>query len=133
MANLKQKLVDRLIEVLKADIEAGDVTVLDEILMKCPADLLLFSLPEEEWGQYKNALETNPTRIQKGWIKQVKKYLSFNEDDSDQAILDIISTIRDHKDQTAMIDHILGDDVSPVQRFEYTFTCKDFLEQIGFK
>ena len=39
-------------EVLKQDIEAGDVSVLDEILMQCPNTLLINSLPEEEWKNF---------------------------------------------------------------------------------
>jgi hypothetical protein len=134
MSNLKQKLVDKLIEVLKQDIESGDTTVLDEILMKCPTDLLLFSLPEEEWGKFKNALEVNPTKAQKGWIKQANKYLHFNEDGSDQAVLDIIAKIRDYENQIQTVDVALSedDDVFVIEKFEYNFTCKDFLVLIGY-
>ena len=46
-------LVDEVIEQIKADVNQGDVTVLDEILRHVPIDVLIQSLPEEEWSKYK--------------------------------------------------------------------------------
>ncbi len=52
----KQELVDKVIEHLKADLAHGDVTVLDELLLKLPWEILKGSLPEEQW-QYFNELK----------------------------------------------------------------------------
>jgi hypothetical protein len=45
----KQPLVDMVIEELKGDIADGDCTVLDELLMKLPWEILKGSLPEDKW------------------------------------------------------------------------------------
>lgn len=134
MQKSKQELVDRLIEVLKADIEAGDVTVLDEILMQCPNTLLINSLPEEEWQNYTSLIEVKPTKLQKGWVKQANKYLYFDEDGSDQAVLDAIGIIRDHENQDDTVDVALTDNenVFVCEDFEFKFTCKTFLKMIGY-
>lgn len=50
----KQILVDAVIEDLKKGFELGDYTVLDELLNKLPIKTLVQSLPEEEWGKYKD-------------------------------------------------------------------------------
>lgn len=50
----KQELVDKVIELLKADMYHGDVTVLDELLMKLPWEILKGSLPEEMWEYFNN-------------------------------------------------------------------------------
>ena len=77
------------------------------------------------------------TKLQKGWIKQANKYLHFEDygNDYDQTTLNVIAKIRDHADQNAMIDHVLGDDenVFPCEDFEYRFTCETFLVMIGYK
>ena len=49
----KQNLVDAVIESLKADILAGDVTVLEELLNKLSIKTLVQSLPEEQWDEFK--------------------------------------------------------------------------------
>ena len=59
----KQDLVDRLIEQIKTDIAQGDVTVLDEILMNCNTKLLIDSLPEEEWNDFKELKEFSSNKI----------------------------------------------------------------------
>jgi len=46
-------LVDEVIEQVKSDANNGDVTVLDEILKHVPIEVLIQSLPEEEWSKYK--------------------------------------------------------------------------------
>jgi len=46
-------LVDEVIEQIKEDANNGDVTVLDEILKHVPINVLIASLPEEEWAKYK--------------------------------------------------------------------------------
>jgi hypothetical protein len=48
----KQKLVDTVIENLKKDFEAGDYTVLDELLMFIKSKNLVQSLPEERWEEF---------------------------------------------------------------------------------
>ena len=49
----KEKLVDRVIEQLKEDLEIGDYTVLDEILHNVSDEVLINSLPEDEWPKFK--------------------------------------------------------------------------------
>jgi len=46
-------LVDEVIEQIKTDASAGDVTVLEEILKHVPIETLIQSLPEEEWSKYR--------------------------------------------------------------------------------
>lgn len=48
----KQRLVDALIDVLAEDIEKGDVTVLDELLLRMPFDVLKYALPEDMWADF---------------------------------------------------------------------------------
>lgn len=48
------KLIDRVIEEIKMDINSGDVTALDELLTFIPKENLIGYLPEEEWEQYEN-------------------------------------------------------------------------------
>ena len=50
----KQKVVDALIDVLAEDIEKGDVTVLDELLLRMPYDVLKYALPEDMWADFEN-------------------------------------------------------------------------------
>jgi hypothetical protein len=49
----KQKLVDRVIEIIESDIRHGDVTAIDELLKFCPEKNLIAYLPEEEWKEFK--------------------------------------------------------------------------------
>jgi hypothetical protein len=51
---LKQELVDEVIENLKKDIKSGDLTVLDELLKFIPNKNLVQSLDEERWSDYKH-------------------------------------------------------------------------------
>lgn len=48
----KQKVVDALIDVLAEDIAKGDVTVLDELLLRMPFDVLKYALPEDMWADF---------------------------------------------------------------------------------
>lgn len=64
MEELKQKLVDRLIEQIKNDALQGDTTVLDEILNNCHANLLINSLPEEEWGEFEILKESRYSKVE---------------------------------------------------------------------
>lgn len=51
----KQKLIDAVIESLKTDVLAGDVTVLEELLGFIEKDKLVQSLPEEQWSLYRSS------------------------------------------------------------------------------
>lgn len=46
------QLVDEVIEQIKADANAGDVTVLDELLRMIRTTNLIQALPEERWSEY---------------------------------------------------------------------------------
>ena len=48
----KQPLVDALIDVLAEDIEKGDTTVLDELLLRMPYEVLKYALPEDMWEDF---------------------------------------------------------------------------------
>lgn len=48
----KQRLIDRVIEVIKVNIEDGDVGPLDELLRSCPNSNLMAFLPDDEQHQY---------------------------------------------------------------------------------
>ena len=44
-----QILIGLVIEHIKQDIEAGDVTAIEELLVRVPMDALVGYLPEETW------------------------------------------------------------------------------------
>ena len=71
----KQDLVDRLIEQIKNDIAQSDVTVLDEILMNCNTNVLVNSLPEEEWNDFKELTATNDVDVAKETLKDKGFYV----------------------------------------------------------
>ena len=48
----KQPVVDALIDVLAEDIAKGDTTVLDELLLRMPYDVLKYALPEDMWADF---------------------------------------------------------------------------------
>lgn len=48
----KQKIVDALIDVLAEDMAKGDTTVLDELLLRMPYDVLKYALPEDMWADF---------------------------------------------------------------------------------
>ena len=48
----KQPLVDRVIDCIEKDMIHGDVTVLDELLLKLPWEILKHALPEEMWKDF---------------------------------------------------------------------------------
>jgi len=50
----KQPVVDALIDVLAEDIAKGDVTVLDELLLRMPYDVLKYALPEDMWADFED-------------------------------------------------------------------------------
>lgn len=49
---LKQKLIERVVEHIKRDIEWGDVEAIEELLNFCPTKNLVGYLPEEEWNEF---------------------------------------------------------------------------------
>jgi hypothetical protein len=51
---LKQKLIDEVIEHIKLDLSNGDCTALDELLNFLPNTNLVQFLPEENWSKYKS-------------------------------------------------------------------------------
>jgi hypothetical protein len=51
----RQKLIDAVIESLRADILEGDVTVLEELLGFIEKDKLVQSLPEERWLEFRSS------------------------------------------------------------------------------
>jgi len=48
----KQPVVDALIDVLAEDASKGDTTVLDELLLRMPYDVLKYALPEDMWADF---------------------------------------------------------------------------------
>jgi hypothetical protein len=50
----KQPVVDALIDVLAEDIAKGDTTVLDELLLRMPFDVLKYALPEDMWADFED-------------------------------------------------------------------------------
>ena len=48
------KLIERVLEQIKADLFNGDVEAIEELLSFVPRENLIGYLPEEEWEQYEN-------------------------------------------------------------------------------
>lgn len=42
----RQRLINAVLEQIKADVEAGDVTSIEELIRELPADVLMSYLPE---------------------------------------------------------------------------------------
>lgn len=63
-------------------------------------------------------------------IEKAGDYLSYES--YAQMREDVIALTR-LSDTTASLDHALGDDVFPVEKYEYCFTVGTFLEEIGYK
>lgn len=51
-SELKDDLINRVIELIKEDISYGDTSAIDELLRHCPTDTLVAYLPEEEWNRF---------------------------------------------------------------------------------
>lgn len=136
-----EKLLPIIEEYKDGDTEALDGDSVDVLcnIIKAKINLQEGNITEKEYniildgGCLEN--EVKPTRLQKGWIKQANKYLHFDEDGSDQGVLDVIAKIRNYKDQNSTVDVALSDDdnVFVIEKFEYNFTCEDFLVLIGYK
>jgi len=60
-------------------------------------------------------------------IAKANHYLVANSDDD---VLKQITNIANHFDQNELIDYV--DDVIVWERVEYEFTCREFLELIGY-
>ena len=50
----KQPIVDALIDVLAEDMAKGDTTVLDELLLRFPFDVIKYALPEDMWADFED-------------------------------------------------------------------------------
>ena len=48
------KLIERVVEQIKADLSMGDVTAIEELLSFVPRENLIGYLPEEEWERFEN-------------------------------------------------------------------------------
>jgi hypothetical protein len=53
LEDLKQDLINQVIDHIKIDIYEGDTTVLEELFKALPTSVLLHSLPEEQWDGFK--------------------------------------------------------------------------------
>lgn len=42
----RTRLIDAVLEQIKADVEAGDLTAIEELIRELPADVLMNFLPE---------------------------------------------------------------------------------------
>lgn len=42
----RQRLINAVLEQIKADVEAGDITSIEELIRELPADVLMSYLPE---------------------------------------------------------------------------------------
>jgi hypothetical protein len=136
-----KKLLPIIEEYKDGDTEALDGDSVDVLcnIIKAKINLQEGNITEKEYniildgGCLEN--EVKPTRLQKGWIKQANKYLYFDEDGSDQTVLNTIAKIRDYKDKNSTVDVALSDDdnVFVCVDFEFRFTCEDFLILIGYK
>lgn len=51
--SVQDQLYNMVVERIKEDIEAGDVTAIIELLEFCPNENLIDYLPEEEWEHFK--------------------------------------------------------------------------------
>lgn len=49
---LEDKLVERVIDQIKKDIQEGDETAIVELLWSTPVKNLIAYLPEEEWKEF---------------------------------------------------------------------------------
>jgi len=47
-------LIERVLELIKADLSMGDVTAIEELLSFVPKENLIGYLPEEEWERFEN-------------------------------------------------------------------------------
>jgi len=50
----KQPLVDALIDVIVEDANKGDTTVIDELLLRMPYDVIKYALPEDMWADFED-------------------------------------------------------------------------------
>lgn len=57
--NLKQLLIERVIDNIKRDIEYGDVEAIEELLRFCPTTNLINYLPEEDWEDFEQLEKFN--------------------------------------------------------------------------
>ena len=53
----KQRVVDAVIDQVMYDHHKGDDTVIDELLLRMPFDVLKYSLPEDQWADFEEPKE----------------------------------------------------------------------------
>ena len=61
--NLKQELIERVVEQIKQDLISNDVEAMEELLRFCPTKNLIAYLPEEEWGKFEGNEEEKLTHL----------------------------------------------------------------------
>ena len=61
--NLKQELIERVVEEIKQDLNFNDVESLEELLRFCPTKNLIAYLPEEEWGKFEDNEDEKLTHL----------------------------------------------------------------------
>ena len=62
--------------------------------------------------------------------RQVSEAEHYLCDDDDMTTLQMIEAIANHEDQNDLIDNVEG--VVVWEKVEYSITCRDFLEMIGY-
>ena len=50
------KLIDEVLDLIKDQIQEGDVTAVEELLTLVPRENLIQFLPEEEWHKYPQSI-----------------------------------------------------------------------------
>lgn len=50
--DFSQELVDKVVAIIREDVESGDVEALEELLKFIPKETLIDFLPDEEWIKY---------------------------------------------------------------------------------
>lgn len=129
----KQNLVDRVIEEIKSDINSGDVTALDELLLKTDVSLLVHYLPEEEWKNYDIILQE---KFKRDSIEEARRILCENMDldvsSIEENILFQINAIQEFSKENPdkYIDWVPS--VVVWGMVANTYTCEEFLENIGW-
>ena len=129
----KQNLVDRVIEVIKSDINSGDVTALDGLLLNTDVSSLVRYLPEEEWKNYNVILQE---KFKRDSIEDARHILCENMDldvsSIEENILFQINAIQEFSKENPdkYIDWVPG--VVVWGMVANTYTCEEFLEHIGW-
>lgn len=90
----KQRLVDKVISVIKNDIADGDVEALDELLKFCPTENLFAFLPEYEQKEFQNTekdiFEKDIFKFKKDWGQshdEICANLEYDKDASEDLLM----------------------------------------------